>query len=237
MSIISASQLLFELVPLYLVLTDMAQQRTQHVPDSVTNKRMISVATLMQGIFKQLQAFNDEPSSGTSRIPDLNQADPFNIINVALARQIAAVHAGCSDNSCTDSSNLVNTLYQRQQALLVQQQQQQQQQSDQAADQTALSSQAGIHVHATTNVSSADNDADADAEGPDSPRSFEGDTVPDTPVTGAAPLEAALAGDHGLDSRGHQEADGPAADAEGIELVFDRVPIRQDTPDQVRISD
>ena len=191
---------------------------------------IVLVATLMQGIFKQLQAFNDEPTSGTSRIPDLHQADPVNIINVALARQKAAVQAGCSDSTCADSSNLVNTLYQRQQALLQQQQQ--------LPDQPALGSQA--RAHAITHVHTADssyNDAHADAEFPDSPRSFEGDTVPDTPVTGAAPLEAALAGNHSLDSRGHQEADEAAADAEGIELVFDRVPIRQDTPTQVRVSD
>ena len=196
---------------------------------------IVLVATLMQGIFKQLQAFNDEPTSGTSRIPDLHQADPLNIINVALARQKAAVQAGCSDSTCADSSNLVNTLYQRQQALLLQQQQQQQQQ---LPDQPALGSQA--RAHDITHVHTADfayNDAHADAEFPDSPRSFEGDTVPDTPATGAAPLEAALAGNHSLDSRGHQEADEAAADAEGIELVFDRVPIRQDTPTQVRVSD
>ena len=191
---------------------------------------IVLVATLMQGIFKQLQAFNDEPTSGTSRIPDLHQADPLNIINVALARQKAAVQAGCSDSTCADSSNLVNTLYQRQQALLQQQQQ--------LPDQPALGSQ--TEVHADTSIHTlgvADSDGHADAESPNSPRSFEGDTVPDTPVTGTAPLEAALAGDHGLDSRGHQEADEAAADGEGIELVFDQVPIRKDKPTQVNISD
>lgn len=198
---------------------------------------MISVATLMQGIFKQLQAFNDEPHSSTSHSPELHQADPLNIINVALARQKAAVQAGCSDSTCADSSNLVNTLYQRQQALFLQQQQQQQQL--QLPEQPALSSPAGVHADTNIHIAEvADNDAVAEpAEVPDSPRSFEGDTVPDTPVTGTAPLEAALAGDHSLVSRGHQEADEAAADAEGIELVFDRVPIRQDTANQVKISE
>ncbi len=195
---------------------------------------MVSVATLMQGIFEQLHAFNDEPRSSTSHIPDLHQADPLNIINVALARQKAAVQAGCSDSTCADSSNLVNTLYQRQQALLLQQQQQQMQ----LPDQPALSSQAEVHANTHAHTAElADSDAHADGKFPDSPRSFEGDTVPDTPVNGAAPLEAALAGAHGLDSGCHQEADEAAADAEGIELVFDRGPIRQDTPNQVRVSD
>ena len=196
---------------------------------------MVSVATLMQGVFKQLEAFNDGPGSSTSHIPDPHQADPLNIINVALARQKAAVQAGCSGNSCADSSNLVNILYQRQQALLVQQQQRQQMQ---LPDQPALSTQA--EVHANTNVHTADiagNDAHADAEFPNSPRSFEGDTVPYTPVNGAAPLEAASAGDHGPDSRCHQEADKATADAEGIELVFDQVPIRLNMPNQVRVFD
>ena len=196
---------------------------------------MISVATVMQGIFKQLQAFNDEPRSSTSHIPELHQPDPLNIINVALARQKAAVQAGCPDSACADSSNLVNTLYHRQQALLLQQQQQQQMQ---LPDQPASSSQAGVHANTSAHTAdSADNGAYADAEFPSSPSSFEGDTVPDTPVNGAALLEAASAGDHALNSECHQQADQAAADAEAIELVFDRVPIRQDTPNQVRVSD
>ena len=190
---------------------------------------MISVATIMQGIFKQLQAFNDKPRSSTSHIPELHQADPLNIITVALARQKAALQAGCPDSTCADSTNLVNTLYQRQQALLLQQQQQQQMQ---LPDQPASSSQAG--VHANTSAHTADC---ADAVFPSSPSSFEGDTVPDTPVNGAALLEAASAGNHALNSECHLEADQAAADAEGVELVFDQVPIRQDTPNQVRVSD
>lgn len=195
---------------------------------------MISVATIMQGIFKQLQAFNDKPHSSSSHIPELHQADPLNIITVALARQKAALQAGCPDSTCADSTNLVNTLYQRQQALLLQQQQQQMQ----LPNQPASSSQAGVHANTSAHTAdSADNDACADAEFPSSPSSFEGDTVPDTPVNGAALLEAASAGNHALNSECHQEADQAAADAEAIELVFDRVLIRQDTPNQVRVSD
>ena len=218
MSIVSASHMLFfELVFVYLVLTC-----------------MISVTTVMQGIFKQLQAFNDEPRSSTSHIPELHQADPLNIINVAQARQKAAVQAGCPDSACADSSNLVNTLYHRQQALLLQQQQQHMQ----LPDQPASSSQAGVHANTSAHTAdSADNDACADAEFPSSPSTFEGDTVPDTPVNGGALLEAASAGNHALNSECHLEADQAAADAEGVELVFDQVPIRQDTPNQVRSSD
>ena len=82
----------------------------------------------VQGVFQQLHAFKQELHDTSPLASDLQTPDPLNIIHVALARQRAAVQAGCAAHPCPDNSNLVNTLYQRHQALLEQQQQQQREQ-------------------------------------------------------------------------------------------------------------
>ncbi len=176
---------------------------------------------VVQGVFKQLQAFNDSPRDTVSPVPDLQQADPLNIISVALARQQAAVQAGCSDtNTCADSTNLVNTLYQRHQALL--------QRTQPLLDRGQADT---VAVHPATA-------GPAKGVSPDSLRSFQGDTVPDTPVADQA-AEVAAAGTDTTAEVAVAEADaaadkmvfsvspqqsqpGAAAHTQSIEMVFEQ---------------
>ena len=139
-------------------------------------------------MFQQLHAFNQEPSDTSSLSSHLQTPDRLNIINVALARQRDAVQAGCAGHPCPDNTNLVNTLYQRHQTLLQhEQQQQQQQQSEQHQQQkkefaNAETAQTGLQQAADLVGQAAH--AATDVGNPDSP-TFQGDTVPDTPVAAA----------------------------------------------------
>ena len=101
------------------------------------------------------------------------------------------MQAGCSGHPCPDNTNLVNTLYQRHQTLLQQQSEQQQRQQQQQQQQPQLqpkqfanaeTAQIGLEqpadlvdqaAHAPTHVKISDSPT------------FQGDTVPDTPVAAA----------------------------------------------------
>lgn len=171
----------------------------------------------MQGIFKQLHSFNEQPTDSTAPIPDLRQADPLNIINVALARQQAALQTGCSGGTCADSTNLVNTLYQRHQALL--HQTQQASGSGQAGNR-GDSSEAAECVPEAVMISG-------------SPRSFQGDSVPDTPVLAAAAEQAAWKAEAAADEEAGRASDlelkDAAADMRGVDLIFGEDNAAQDS--------
>lgn len=189
------------------------QRKLANAPDRQTNKQ----CSIMQGIFKQLHSFNEQPTDSIAPIADLRQADPLNIINVALARQQAALRTGCSGGTCADSTNLVNTLYQRHQALLHQTQQ------------ASGSGQAGNR---------GDNSQAAECF-PDavmisgSPSSFQGDSVPDTPVVAAAAEQAAWKVEAAADEEAGRASDlelqDAAADMRGIDLIFGEDTAAQDS--------
>ena len=156
----------------------------------------------LQGIFKHLQSFKEDARPSTSPIADLQQADPLNIVNAALARQQAAIQAGCKgDSTCADPTNLVHTLYHRHQHLL-QQQPQQLPHDGHTTHIAEAAAQAGAQAAGTADDCG---DAQGNAEGHvtqagcvfDSPQSFQGDTVPDTPVAQTA---ADLASDQSADT-------------------------------------
>lgn len=210
-------------------------------------------------MFEQLPAFNQEPSSTPPQPSGRQTPDPLNIINVALARQRDAVQAGCAIRPCPDSTNLVNTLYQRHQILLQQQWQQhqpeqqqrhseQQQQHSEQQQQRSEQQQRHTeqqqhhreqqqqqhsedHLHQqqpqqniepacaeTTQVALVQR-ADVDGQAACVPAevvvchspTFQGDTVPDTPIAAAeaaaqeAAAEAAQDASQGVEKHGSTE--------------------------------
>ena len=89
--------------------------------------------------------------------------------------------------------------------------------------------------HATAFPAGADADAMAS---PSSPDSFQGDTVPDTPVAEAMLVQAGMAGDMAgdrvaavLGQRAAEEA--AVADADTVHLVFDQDAVEQNSVAQV----
>lgn len=216
----------------------------------------------MQGVFQQLHALNKEPYGAIPPPSSPQTPDPLNIINVALARQQAALHTGCHGQTCTDSTNLVNTLYQRHQTLLEQQQQRavpgfestdlllQAQHAQHGAvhvdlnmhadhqelDQVASVSATQHHQQQSEQLACAGDTASLPAAEsgqitpaqavvellPNSP-SFQGDTVPDTPIAAAeaAAQEAAAEAAEGVTLGVEQEDDIQGVAVNGVDLVFD----------------
>lgn len=193
----------------------------------------------IQGLFKQLHAFSEEPQSETDPALDLHTPDPLNIINVALARQQAAVQAGCSGHRA-DTTNLVHTLFQHHQALLdhdqhqqQQQQQRQQQQSHHQQQQYQHQQQADLNeaaedTHDHEQVLAADNRHLSAVLAVDnvvltgSP-GFQGEMVPDTPVAAAeaATQEAANEAAEGVTAGAKQQYESETAAVGSVELLFD----------------
>ena len=180
-------------------------------------------------MFQQLHAYHQEPTNTPLFSGELQTPDRLNIINVALARQRDAVQAGCAGDVCPDNTNLVNTLYQRHQTLLQHQQQPEQQRKHQSEQQNKQSAtvdapQVGLAQPAVVTGQAAN--ALTDAMLSDSP-TFQGETVPDTPVAAAeaAAQEAAVepAAEAAQDaSQGLKKLSGiEGADVNGVDSLLD----------------
>ena len=186
----------------------------------------IQVNTLfcLQGLFKQRQDFDQEPNSSTRPLAsDSDTSDPLNIINVALARQKAAVEAGCTSGPCADPTNLVNTLYLRHQTLLQHtqvEQTQQQQQDTGRVESTNLYDSCQMPI-ADAGPSAAQTALDEELRSP----TLQGDTVPDTPVAAAANgLDRAIGGEEEDSRLGGLQAGKERDATHGIVPHFDADP-------------